>query len=57
LTLRIVDKLRKAGAISSAKAMTPEEANLNTQETGWLQCLAGGALSTIKRTKDGRYYI
>lgn len=54
--LRIVEKLRKVGAVSRDKAVTPEAANLNSQEIGWLQYLAG-FLSTIKKTKDGRYYI
>ena len=54
--LKIVDKLRKVGAVSRDKAVIPEAANLNLQEIGWLQYLAG-FLSTIKKTKDGRYYI
>jgi len=54
---RIVDKLRKAGAVSIDKAVTPEEAKLNLQEIEWLGYLAGGFLATIKKTKNGRYYI
>lgn len=54
---RIVDKLRKEGAISLDKAVTPEEANLNFLEIEWLGYLAGGFPATIKKTKNGRYYI
>ena len=53
----IIDKLKKAGANSPNKAVTPKEANLDIEETRWLQYLAGGALSTIKKTENGRYYI
>jgi hypothetical protein len=56
ISYRIVDKLRKAGAISRDKAITPETANLNLQEIEWLQYLACDA-STIKKTRDGLYYI
>lgn len=57
ISLRIVEKLRKVGAISINKAVTPERAKLNLQETEWLGYLAGGFLATIKKTKNGRYYI
>jgi hypothetical protein len=53
----IIDKLKRAGANSPNTAVTPNEANLDIEETHWLQYLAGGALSTIKKTEDGRYYI
>ena len=33
------------------------EAELNIQEQLWLSYLAGGFLSKIKKTEDGRYYI
>ena len=56
INYRVVDKLRKAGAVSRDKAMMPETANLNLQEIEWLQYLACDA-STIKKTRDGRYYI
>ncbi|MCP8313814.1 MAG: hypothetical protein H3Z53_05515 [archaeon] len=56
MSLRIVDKLRRVGAVSRDEAVMPEAANLNLQEIGWLQYLAG-FLSTIKKTKDGRYCI
>jgi hypothetical protein len=52
----IIDKLKKADANSPNTAVTPKEAELNMEETRWLRYLAGGALSTIKKTEDGRYY-
>jgi hypothetical protein len=56
ISYKVVDKLRKAGAVSRDKAMTPSTANLDFQETEWLQYLACDA-STIKKTRDGLYYI
>jgi hypothetical protein len=53
----IIQKLKKAGAINSGKAVTTDEADLNWEELRWLLYLAGGALSTIKKTEDGRYYV
>ena len=53
----IISKLKKAEANSIEKAVTPEEANLNIEEKQWLNYLAGGTLSSIKKTEDGRYYI
>jgi len=51
-------KLRKAGATSRIKAVTPKEANFDLQEISWLPYLAGGVLSktNIKKTEDGRYF-
>ena len=57
ISLRIVEKLRRVGAVSIDKAVTPEGAKLNLQEIEWLGYLAGGFLATIKKTKNGRYYI
>ena len=56
MSYRVVDKLRRAGAISRDKAMTPLTANLSFQEIEWLQYLACDA-STIKKTRGGLYYI
>ncbi|MCW4021040.1 MAG: hypothetical protein NWF14_07440 [Candidatus Bathyarchaeota archaeon] len=53
----IISKLKAVGAVSVETAVTPEEADLNLEEIRWLPYLAGGALSTIKRTENGRYYI
>ena len=52
----IMHKLKDIGAVCREEAVTPEVANLNVQETYWLKYFAGGVLSTIVRTKDGRYY-
>ena len=51
----ILHKLRKADAVSSETAVTPEEADLNLEELQWLMYLAG-AFSEIGKTVDGRYY-
>lgn len=53
----IIDKLKRAGANSPDTAVTPKEAELDLEESRWLGYLAGGALSTIKKTEDGRYYV
>ena len=54
--LRIENKLRRVGAVSRDRAVTPGEAKLNLQEIGWLPYLADGFVSTIRKTNDGRYY-
>jgi hypothetical protein len=54
---KIVNKLEKAGAIGEEKAVTIEEAELDSKELHWLTYFAGGFLSKIKKTKDQRYYI
>jgi hypothetical protein len=56
ISSRIVEKLKKAGALSKEKAVTPKEAELDLQETQWLKYLAGGIFSTIIITKEGLYY-
>ena len=53
----ITSKLKKAGATSKAKAVTIEEAELNSQEQYWLPYFAGVFLGEIKKTDDKRYYI
>ncbi|OYT50092.1 hypothetical protein B6U79_00395 [Candidatus Bathyarchaeota archaeon ex4484_231] len=53
----IIDKLKRAGAVSPETAVTPEEADLSLEEIRWLKYLAGGSLSTIKKTENGRYYV
>ncbi len=57
INYKIIEKLKKAGAISERKAVTADEAKLSLQECGWLQYLAGGLTSIIKKTADGRYYV
>ena len=54
---RITSKLKKAGAISQAKAVTIKEAELNSQEQHWLPYFAGVFLGEIKKTDDKRYYV
>ena len=54
---KIMNKLEKAGAIREEKAVTIEEAELDSKELNWLTYFAGGFLSKIKKTKDQRYYI
>lgn len=54
---KIINKLEKAGAIREEKAVTIEEAELDSKELHWLTYFAGGFLSKIKKTKDQRYYI
>jgi hypothetical protein len=57
MRIAIIDKLKAARARSPETAVTPKEAELNQKETRWLKYLAGGALSEIKKTEKGRYYV
>ena len=57
MRIAIIKKLKAAGASSPETAVTPKEAELDLKEISWLQYLAGGALSEIKKTKEGRYYV
>ena len=54
---KIIDKLKKVGATSMAKAVTVEEAELSFQEQNWLNYFAGAFLGAIKKTEDQRYYV
>jgi hypothetical protein len=54
---KILNKLRKAGAVSKACAVTIGEAHLDYQEQMWLDYFAGAFLGRIKKTDDRRYYI
>ena len=54
---KILNKLRKAGAVSEDKAVTIGEADLDYQEQMWLDYFAGVFLGKIKKTEDRRYYI
>ena len=54
---RLIHKFEKAGAISEAKAVTFDEADLDLQEQYWLSYFAGSFLGRIKKTKDHRYYL
>ena len=54
---RIIVKLLATGANSRKKAVTTQEAHLDMQELNWLNYIAGGLLSKVKKTKDKRYYV
>jgi hypothetical protein len=54
---RLIHKFEKAGAISEARAVTFDEADLDLQEQYWLDYFAGSFLGRIKKTRDRRYYI
>jgi hypothetical protein len=54
---RIIGKLLATGATSIEKAATAIEANFDVQEQNWLCYVAGGFASTVKETKDKRYYV
>jgi len=54
---KILNKLRKAGAVSQDNAVTIGEAELDYQEQMWLDYFAGAFLGKIKKTDDRRYYI
>ena len=54
---KILHKLRKAGALSKAEAVTINEADLDIQEQMWIDYFAGAFLGKIKKTGDNRYYV
>jgi hypothetical protein len=54
---RIRTKLVATGATSREKAVTVQEADFDVQEQNWLNYIAGGFLSFVKKTKDERYYV
>ena len=53
---RIVGKLQAGKALSFETAITAAAANLDDEEKSWLNYVAGGLLSKVKKTKDKRYY-
>jgi hypothetical protein len=53
----IGNKLRSVGATSIDKAVIIEEANLDMQESNWLNCVAGGFFARVKKTRDNLYYV
>jgi hypothetical protein len=53
---RIVEKLEAGKALSFETAITAKEANLDDEESSWLNYVAGGLFSKVKKTKDKRYY-
>jgi hypothetical protein len=53
---RIVEKLEAGKALSFETAITAAEANLDEEEASWLNYVAGGLFSKVKKTRDKRYY-
>jgi hypothetical protein len=54
---RIASKLRAVGANSQDKAVTAQEADLDSPEQNWLIYIAGGLFASVKKTRDKRYYV
>jgi hypothetical protein len=54
---RIRFKLIAAGATSHEKAVTAEQAHLDSQEGNWIHYIAGGMFATVKKTADNLYYV
>jgi hypothetical protein len=54
---RLIRKFEKAGAFTFETAVTLQEAQLDFQETCWLDYFAGSFLGSIKKTNDHRYYL
>jgi hypothetical protein len=54
---RIASRLRVVGANSRDNAVTAQEADLDDSEQNWLDYIAGGLFSQIKKTQDRRYYV
>ena len=53
---RIRAKLVAAGATSSDKAVSSEQARFDTQEQNWLHYIAGGLFSRVKKAAGNLYY-
>jgi hypothetical protein len=53
----IKGKLIKAGATSHEKAVTAEEAQLDSQEANWIHYIAGGMFAGVKKTSTNLYYV
>lgn len=54
---RIKNKLVKAGATSHEKAVTAEQAQLDSQEENWIHYIAGGMFAGVKKTHANLYYV
>ena len=54
---RIRTKLIMAGATSHEKAVTAEEAQLDSQEANWIHYIAGGMFAGVKKTANNLYYV
>lgn len=53
---RIIYKLEKAGATSIEKAVTIEQARMDSVEESWLYYFTGDYLGPIRKTENYRYY-
>ncbi len=53
---RIRAKLVAAGATSSEKAVSSEQARFDIQEQNWLNYIAGGLFSRVKKAAGNLYY-
>ncbi len=53
---RIRAKLVAAGATSSEKAVSSEQAKFDNQEQNWLHYIAGGLFSRVKKAAGNLYY-
>ena len=49
-------KLVAAGATSSEKAVSSEQAKFDVQEQSWLSYIAGGLFSRVKKAAGNLYY-
>ncbi len=54
---RIRAKLIAVGATSHEKAVTAEQAQLDSQEENWIHYIAGGMFAGVKKTTDNLYYV
>ena len=52
----IKEKLVELGATSKTRAVSIQDANLDAQELNWLDYIAGGLFSRVKKTNDKKYY-
>ncbi len=53
---RIRARLVAAGATSSEKAVSSEQARFDIQEQNWLHYIAGGLFSRVKKAAGNLYY-
>jgi hypothetical protein len=57
LEANIRAKLIAVDATSREKAVTSQEAHFNQQEVNWMDYIAGGMFSKIKKTRNKRFYV
>ncbi len=54
---RIRAKLIAVGATSHEKAVSAEDAHLDSQEENWIHYIAGGMFANVKKTPTNLYYV